>query len=165
MSDPSLNDPFLRIVRQEHPDIDLVILPPAATPPETESREVLHRARAAVQESRRTVAQLLAVTGRPESTVVDLWSSYASTGSRRRVTRTLLGDLPAATQTLEQVGDWLLAEGWDARPYADGSTRLRAVRGDLVLEATGHATAIEIEIRSEPLPLSDESAESLDEEP
>ncbi|QIX27875.1 hypothetical protein ncot_15740 [Nocardioides sp. JQ2195] len=165
MSDPSLHDPFLRVVRQEHPDVDLVILPPAATPPRTESPEVLRQARAAVQESRRTLTRLLAETGRPESTMVDLWSTYARTGSRHRIARTLLADLPEAARTLEVVGDWLLAEGWDARPCADGSPRLRAVRADLVLEATGHPTAIEVEIRSVSFPLSDATAASLDEEP
>ncbi|KRF13746.1 hypothetical protein ASG90_12945 [Nocardioides sp. Soil797] len=164
MSDPALNDPFLRVVRQEHPDVDLVILPPAAAPPETESTEVLRRARVAVAQARRTLDRLLAVTGRPESATVDLWSTYARTGSRHRIARTLLSDLPAATQTLELVGDWLLAEGWDARPYADGSSRLRAVHDDLVLEAIGYRTAVEVEIRSAAFPLSDASAAALDAE-
>lgn len=164
MSDPALTNPLLRRLRQDHPDVDIVILPPEVAAPETESDEVAQRAATAIAQSRRTLAHLLAVTGRPDAPTVEVWSTHSRTGSRQRVSRALAADLPESevATMLEQVGDWLLADGWDARPYADGSSRLRAVRNDLVLEATGWRTSVEVELRSVPFPLSDATAESLE---
>lgn len=167
MADPTplSDDPFFRVLRERHPDADLVVLPPAAPAPDDEPAEVRERARELVATARATLDSVFRRIGREPSVAVDLWSSHDRTGRRRRIARAAVHDLDpgAPVALLREVGDALLALGWDARPYADGSPRLRAVRDGLVCEARAFGQALAVEVTSAPLPLSDATAAELEE--
>lgn len=163
MPEPSL-DPFFRVLRESHPDVDLVILPPATPAPVDEDPAVRSLARDLVAAVGDTVDELLARTGIRPTARVEFWSSNSRDGSRSRVARAGVLELEegAPGPLLEHVGNALLALGWDARPYADGSRRLRGVSGDLVCEAEATGSSVIVEVRSAALPLSDATAAALE---
>jgi hypothetical protein len=163
MPDLSL-DPLFRVLRERHPDVDLVILPPATPAPVDEDPVVRSRARDLVAAVGATVDEVLARTGIQPTARVEFWSSNGRDGSRSRIARAGVLELAAGSPgpLLEQVGDALLALGWDARPYADGSRRLRGVLGDLVCEAEATESSVTFEVRSLPLPISDATAAALE---
>lgn len=165
--DPLSEDPFLRTLRARHPDVDVVVLPPAVAAPAEEPAAVREQARHVVARARATLAAVSARIGREPSAAVDLWSSHDRTGRRRRIARAAFDELEPGVPValLREVGDALLALGWDARPYADGSPRLRAVMQDLVCEAEATGQSVVVEVTSVPLPLSDATASQLGERP
>ena len=160
LSDPALADPMFRELRRRHPDVDVVLLPapdPAAHPPLAGPGQV--RALRAHMD-----AVLGAVGGRlglePEEPV-RLWWPQAHPLCHRRVVRSAFRDEGRRTpvELLRETADALVALGWDTRPSADRSPRLRAVAGPVELVARATPDALAVRLTSEPLWAADETLE------
>jgi hypothetical protein len=84
---------------------------------------------------------------------VDHWWSQAHPEVRRWVTAASYGDLgdEGAVPLLRRLADTLVHLGWDPRPAADGSPRVRGVAGPFELVAEAHGDAVSVSITSDPL--------------
>ncbi|UUZ58639.1 hypothetical protein [Nocardioides sp. B-3] len=83
---------------------------------------------------------------------VDYWWSQNHPEVRRWVTAASYSDLgDAAIPMLRAVGNLLVRLGWEPRPAADGSPRLRGVAGPFELIASAAGDTVSINITSDPL--------------
>jgi hypothetical protein len=169
--DPALDDPFFRVVRERHPDIDLVMLPPVVLPPTVQDPAEEARAQALlakVDETLDAVRLAVRVASGLSMEISASWSTGSATGSRRRIARAVSHDVPPAeaVSALRAIGNRLLALGWDARPYADGSARLRGVHrqanGELSCEAVVGEGTLQVIVQTGPLALTDRVADALE---
>lgn len=152
-NDAALADPMFSEVRRRHPDVDVVLLPspePGAHPPLAGPGQV-RALRSHVDAVLTTLSGHLALE--PDQTV-RLWWQQAHPLCHRRVVRAGFGD-PTGERTpvdlLREAADALVALGWDARPAADGSTRLRATAKPVELVAEATPVALAVRLTSEPL--------------
>lgn len=145
-------DPMMRTLRERHPDVNIVLLPPvepildrpSATP--AQCRAVQHHAD--------TVLATVSLNLEREPTSrVDYWWSQSHPEMRRWVTAASYGDLGAegALPLLRTLGNLLARLGWEPRPAADGSPRVRGVAGPFELIASATGDAVSVNITSEPL--------------
>lgn len=162
--DPLADDPFFRVVHARHPDVDLVILPPAVPAPTEEPPGTHGRARALVDGASTMLEDLFGRVGQQPGTRVSTWSSVGRSGRRRFLVRAIVGDLEPGTAVplLREIGDALLAMGWDARPYDDGSPRLLAVRGDLRCASEAFEDSVRLAVDSVPLVVTDATISALE---
>lgn len=140
-------------LRRRHPDVDIVLLPspdPGDHPPLAGPGQV--RALAAHVD-----AVLSAVAGqlglRPDQTV-GLWWQQAHPLCHRRVVRASFTDETGdrtPVVLLRDAADALSALGWEVRPAADRSPRLRALAGPVELVAEATPAALAVRLTSEPV--------------
>ncbi|WP_107705882.1 hypothetical protein [Nocardioides allogilvus] len=144
-------DPMMRTLRERHPDVNIVLLPPvepildrpSATPAQC---------RALQQHADTVLATLSRDVGHEPATRVDYWWSQSHPEVRRWVTAASYTDLgDGALPILRSLGNLLVRLGWEPRPAADGSPRLRGVAGPFELIASAVGDAVSINITSEPL--------------
>lgn len=147
-SDPALADPMFHELRRRHPDVDVVLLPapePDSHPPLASTGQV-RALRAHVDAVLATLSRRLGVQPRES---LGLWWQQAHPLAHRRVVRAAFvsgsPDRPPS-DLLRTVADELVALGWETRPAADGSPRVRAVADpvEVVAEATGSALAVRL---------------------
>ncbi|PUA79020.1 hypothetical protein [Nocardioides currus] len=145
-------DPMMRVLRERHPDVDIVLLPPV--------EPILDRPSAtwaqcrALQHHADTVLATLSLNlGHEPATRVDYWWSQAHPEVRRWVTAASYADLgdDGARALLRALGNLLVRLGWEPRPAADGSPRLRGVAGPFELIASAADDAVSVNITSDPL--------------
>lgn len=150
LEDPVGGDPMMRIVRARHPDVNIVLLPPV--------EPILDRPSA-------TTAQCLAIErhadsvlsaldlGHETATRVDYWWSQRHPEVRRWVTAASYADLGdgGAVSLLRTLGNTLSRLGWEPRPAADGSPRIRGVAGSFELIASADGDAVSVTITSDPV--------------
>lgn len=144
-------DPMMRIVRERHPDVNIVLLPraepildrPSATPAQC---------RAFQQHAETVLATLSRHLDSEPSTRVDYWWSQRHPEVRRWVTAASFADLgDGAIPMLREVGNLLVRLGWEPRPAADGSPRIRGVAGPFELIASATGDTVSVNITSDPL--------------
>lgn len=145
-------DPMMRVVRERHPDVDVVLLPavepildrPSATP--AQCRAIQTHAAAVLA----TVSQRL---DREPSTQVDYWWSQSHPEMRRWVSAASFADLgdEGAISMLRRLGNLLVRLGWEPRVAADGSPRIRGVAGPLELIASAADDVVSVSITSDAL--------------
>lgn len=144
-------DPMMRTLRERHPDVNIVLLPPvepildrpSATPAQC---------RALQQHADTVLATLSRDVGHEPSTRVDHWWSQSHPEVRRWVTAASYTDLgDGALPILRSLGNLLVRLGWEPRPAADGSPRLRGVAGPFELIASAVGDAVSVNITSDPL--------------
>ena len=87
------------------------------------------------------------------STRVDYWWSQSHPEVRRWVTAASYADLgdDGAIPLLRTLGNLLARLGWEPRPAADGSPRIRGVAGPFELIASAAGDAVSVNITSDPL--------------
>lgn len=151
-SDPALTDPMYGELRRRHPDVDLVVLP-SATPDDHPPLAGPGQVRALRSHVDAVLTALSGQLGLEPEGAVRLWWQQAHPLCHRRVVRAELVDAAGGppTQLLRRTADALVALGWDARPAADGSPRLRAVAGPVEVVAEATPTALAVRLTSEPV--------------
>lgn len=144
-------DPMMRTLRERHPDVNIVLLPPVE--PITDLPSATPAQCRALQQHADTVLATLSVNvEREPSTRVDYWWSQDHPEVRRWVTAASYDDLgDRALPTLRAVGNLLVRLGWEPRPAADGSPRMRGVAGPFELIASAVGDTVSITITSDPL--------------
>lgn len=144
-------DPMMRTLRERHPDVDIVLLPPVE-PILDQPSATPAQCRALQQHADAVLATLSLHVDREPSTRVDYWWSQSHPEVRRWVTAASFADLgDGALTMLRDVGNLLVRLGWEPRPAADGSPRLRGVAGPFELIASAADDALSINITSDPL--------------
>lgn len=143
---------MMRVLRERHPDVNIVLLPPVEPIPDQPSATPAQCR--AVQKHADTVLATLSLNVEHEpSTRVDYWWSQSHPEVRRWVTAASyagLGD-QGAVPLLRTLGNLLARLGWEPRPAADGSPRIRGVAGPFELIASADGDAVSVSITSDPL--------------
>ena len=138
--DPALVDPMMRDLRERHPDVDIVLLPPvrsidqpAATPAQC---------RSLTEHADKVLATLSQRLEREPTARADYWWGQDHPEVRRWVTSAAYGDLgdEGAVPFLRRLANTLVHLGWEPRPAADGSPRVRGVAGPFEIVARRRAT-------------------------
>jgi hypothetical protein len=145
-------DPMMRILRERHPDVNIVLLPqvepildqPSATPAQC---------RALQQHADTVLATLSLNVEQQPATRVDYWWSQSHPEVRRWVTAASYTDLgdDGALSLLRTLGNLLVRLGWEPRPAADGSPRLRGLAGPFELIASADGDTVSVNITSDAL--------------
>jgi hypothetical protein len=149
--DPALADPMMRELRERHPDVDIVLLPPVA--PLTEPSATRAQCVARMQHAGRVLATLSERLDREPTARTDYWWSQKHPEVRRWVTAASFGDLgdEGAVPFLRRLANTLVHLGWEPRPAADGSPKVRGVAGPFELIARASGDAVSVNITSDPL--------------
>lgn len=162
--DPAPTDPMFAELRRRHPDVEVVLLPsptPADHPPLAGPGQV----RALRSHVDAVLAALSTDLGLDADRTVRLWWQQAHPLCHRRVVRAGFTDETggrAPVDLLRAAGDALVALGWDARPAADGSPRLRAVAGPVEVVAEATPVALAVRLTSEPVWAAPEALEGAE---
>lgn len=145
-------DPMMRTLRERHPDVNIVLLPPVE-PLLDEASATPAQCHALQRHADTVLATLSASVEREPSTRVDYWWSQSHPEVRRWVTAATYADLGAdgAIPLLRTLGNLLVRLGWEPRPAADGSPRIRGVAGPFELIASADGDAVSVNITSDPL--------------
>lgn len=149
--DPALADPMMRELRERHPDVDIVMLPPVA--PLTEPSATRAQCLARMQHAQRVLDTLSERLDREPTARTDYWWGQGHPDVRRWVTAAGYRDLGdrGAVPFLRRLADTLVQLGWDPRPAADGSPRVRGVAGPFELIARAAGDTVSVTITSDPL--------------
>lgn len=149
-------DPMMRIVRERHPDVTIVLLPPVE-PIHDRPSATTAQCRAFQQHAETVLATLSRHLDSEPSTRADHWWSQRHPEVRRWVTATSYGNLDKGEPValLRSLGTLLSKLGWDPRPAADGSPRLRGAAGPFELIASAGSDSVSINLTSEPLFVSE----------
>lgn len=150
--DPALADPMLRVLRERHPEVDIVVLPQTAPAP---------RAPDLTSEQRATLA------GDVERSLDDLLDRLAAHPAAGQVRRdatwhsdewdqtwyecvAVVGPLGTGDNMalLRATGRALVGLGWRARPVPGGRPRLEARRGGLSAAATVRPDTLVLTLRT-----------------
>jgi hypothetical protein len=163
-TDAARGDPFFGVLRRRHPDVDLVMLPPLSAEPPAGAAAFPARARAVEQHAVRALEALWDRLGVRPVGVSAHWWAQARTGTHRHVVRATVTGLSAddTTPLLRDLGDALLALGWDARPAGGARPRIVARVAGLVLTAVAEDTSVPVEVVSSPLVLTAETLAALE---
>ncbi len=144
-------DPMMRILRERHPDVNIVLLPPVE-PIRDQPSATLAQCRAVQQHASSVLSTLSTDVGLEPSTRVDYWWSQSHPEVRRWVTAANYTDLGegGAVALLRTLGNLLVRLGWEPRPAADGSPRFRGVAGPFELIASAAGEVVSIHLTSDP---------------
>jgi len=149
--DPTLDDPMLRVLRERHPEVDVVVLPqaaPARVAPVLAADQV-DAAGAEVEHLLDDVLGRVTDGGRPVARDgrwhTDEWdqSWYEAVA--------VVGDLAAGDNValLRSTGEALVGLGWQARPVPGDRPRLAARRrGGWEATATVRPTSLVVKVRT-----------------
>lgn len=162
--DPALADPLFAALRRDHPDVDIVLLPPGDTRP-SDLPETPPSAIAALQAHvHRILATVGERLGHDPVPPHDVWWPQRRPDVRRWVLKSGFAGLDAeeSLELLRRLGTLLASYGWDARPAADGSHRIRAVAGPLELVATANPTSLGLTFTTAPLRVVPDAAASIE---
>jgi hypothetical protein len=159
--DPALADPMLRVLREQHPEVDIVVLPqpaPAPVAPElgTDERDVLA---AGVERLVDDLLARLVLGARPVAREgrwhTDEWDQtwYEAVA--------VVGNLGAGDNValLRAAGSALVGLGWQARPVPGDRPRLEGRRrGGFEAVATVRPTSLVVKVRTAKVRASQEAA-------
>lgn len=150
--DPALADPMLRVLRERHPEVDIILLPgPAARPPvptlAPEEREALaHSTEALVDD---VLAHLSREPAWAESVREGRWRDDSQGQARYEVVVVVSGlEEGANIDLLRATGGALVELGWQARPVRGKRPRLAARRAGVSATATVRATQFLLKVQS-----------------
>ena len=145
-------DPMMRVLRERHPDVNIVLLPPVE-PVLDQARATPAQCRALQKHADTVLATLSRGVEHEPSTRVDYWWSQSHPEVRRWVTAASYTDLgdDGAIPLLRTLGNLLARLGWEPRPAADGSPRIRGVAGPFELIASADGDVLSVNITSDPL--------------
>ncbi len=144
-------EPFFRVLHEQHPDVDLVILPPIDSPDPDQPLASADDVRRAAAATRSAFAEILQAVGHHEpDSCHEAWRFEDSPVARRLLIRTAIRELPhdAAVPLLREIGDALLARGWDARGVSSSRPELLASDGRHLLGAEVVAGSVDLWIQS-----------------
>lgn len=145
-TDPAITDPFFRALRQRHPDVDVVMLPPQPTTPPGLPAAGVEDCLASAHHVDEVLGSLLVrLEGQPGRRLAFWWEQDHPLVRRRVAAATLTG-LEDGVEALRRLGDALLELGWDTRPVGDDPPRLRAVAGPVEVRASAGGDRLSVEV-------------------
>ncbi|KRF34096.1 hypothetical protein [Nocardioides sp. Soil805] len=149
--DPALADPMLRELRERHPDVDIVMLPPVR--PLDAPAATAAQCRSRMQHADRVLTTLGERLDREPTARADYWWGQDHPEVRRWVTAAAFGDLgdEGGVPLLRRLANTLVHLGWEPRPAADGSPRVRGVAGPFELVASASDDSVSVTITSDAL--------------
>lgn len=162
--DPIQADPMLRVLRERHREVDIVVLPdpalraagpPPRPPAPMRADDVVRRADALLEELTDRLTRDRALPGRPAR--VHLWRAD-SPGRRFLESRMVVTDLADGenVRLLRACSEAFLELGWPARPVPGRRPRLVAARGLFRASATVSDGGFRLFLRSASLPVAQE---------
>lgn len=150
--DPTLDDPMLRVLRERHPEVDIVVLPQSGPAPVAPVLDDADREVLAAQADRsldelleRLAAESTGTVQREGRWHTDEW------GQSWYECVAVVGDLARGDNMtlLRSTGDALLGLGWRARPVPGDRPRLVArLRNGFEATATVRPTALVLHLRT-----------------
>lgn len=145
-------DPMMRVLRERHPDVNIVLLPPVE-PVLDQPRATPAQCRAVQQHAATVLETLSHSLGLEPSKQADYWWSQAHPELRRWVAALSYADLGAdgGVALLRSLANLLIELGWGPRAAADGSPKLRGVAGPFELIASAADDAVSLTLTSDPL--------------
>jgi hypothetical protein len=113
--DPAAADPFFRVLRERHPDVDVVLLPPTRPRPAdadawTGDPEVV------ADDALEALRVLGASLGTDLPVGVRFWKHHEEAAQQHLAVATSIAAPGTEVPELRRVGQALLDLGWDARP-------------------------------------------------
>ncbi|MRJ78007.1 hypothetical protein GEV29_15830 [Aeromicrobium sp. SMF47] len=159
-------EPLFRVLREQHPDVDLVILPPVDAAQPEQSLAAAPDVATTVRAARAALDGLLEAIGHPDPDARhEAWRFENSAFVRTFVVRASLRGLPEgeAVPLLRRIGDTLLAQGWDARAVVDRPAELLASDGRHLLDAEVAAGSIDLRLESMSLAAAPETIDAVTE--
>lgn len=144
------DEPFFRVLRERHPDVDLVILPPIDAPPPDQELASVGDVFAVAEAARAALDRLFAGVEQAPAARHEAWRFENSAAVRTFVIRASLRGLPdgAAVPLLREMGDTLLAQGWDARAVEGAAAEILASDGRHLLDVEVVAGSIDLRMES-----------------
>lgn len=158
------DEPLFGVVYEQHPGVDLVILPPVEVPElgqplasVQEARELRDAARSAFD------AVLIAVGHRAPTARHDSWRYLDSPVGRKFECRASVRDLPpdGAVPLLRSIGNALLTLGWDARAVVAPTPEILASDTVRLFGAQVVVNAVDLWLESESLMVADDTLDEL----
>src|SRR5688500_16098038 len=139
--DPALADPMLRVLREQHPEVDIVVLPQTAPAPQSPDLTVAQRSALAADLDRALDDLLARLSDDPATAPVTRESSWHTDEWHQTWYEcgAVVGPLEegANIALLRSTGQTLVGLGWQARPVPGDRPRLMARRrGGLLATAT-----------------------------
>lgn len=143
---------MMRVLRQRHPDVNIVLLPPVR-PLVDQPSATLPQCRAVQSHAATVLATLSLEIGGEPSSRVDCWWSQDHPEVRRWVTAASYADLgdDGAIPALQSLGNLLVRLGWEPRPAADGSPKIRGGSDPFELVASAQGGVLSVHLTSDPL--------------
>jgi hypothetical protein len=160
-ADPALADPLFAPVRRRHPEVTLVLLPPARPAVREERATTLVEARSLEATTRGSLDDLLDATGLEPSAVSVAWCHQGAGREHRLVARAVLTGLTDPFPTMRTLLEQLAEAGWDAGPHDVPRPRIEARRDPVTVRAEAHPTAVEVEATSDLVVLDERVAAVL----
>jgi hypothetical protein len=142
---------MLRELRERHPDVDIVMLPPVR--PLDAPVATAAQCRSRMQHADRVLTTLSQRLDREPTARADYWWGQDHPEVRRWVTAAAFGDLgdEGGVPLLRRLATTLVHLGWEPRPAADGSPRVRGVAGPFELIASATDDSVSVTITSDAL--------------
>lgn len=150
--DLARQDPFFRRLREQHPDVDIVMLPPEPTGEPDLPPATLGQCLAAQRHADTVVETLAGRLGLETGPRIGFWWHQRHPLVRRWVMRTAfegLGDEQGddgSVDVLRRLGNVLLELRWDARPTGDQPPELTALAGPVRLVARAAPYAVGLQV-------------------
>ncbi|MCX6408648.1 MAG: hypothetical protein NTV28_17180 [Propionibacteriales bacterium] len=162
MSEPGGREPFWDVVRRRHPDVDVVLLPPAGTTPPP------------VQGDPVTAEEAHGVADRLDHDFAALWQMLLGTAPEGSPVRWISGLVPGTARPvrsqrsehvpLDLVGtarSSLADLGWTTSEPPAGLSLLVAEREGRELQLTVHDDAARLEVRGTTVPIASRTLRAL----
>lgn len=161
--DRPLDDPFFRVLRERHPDVDVVLLPPVDPTPAADPPATVGQALAVQRHAAAVLDALWGRIGRTDESRAQLWWAQADPRLHRFVVKAAVGGLREGEgrPVTGDIARALLDLGWQPRPSPADQPSLLARVGALDVSVTGSATTVSVEILSDPLHLTPDTLHQL----
>lgn len=150
--DPALADPMLRVLRERHPEVDIVLLPGPAARPDVptlaaaERDALAHSTEVLVDDVLAHLSREPAWTG---SAREGRWRNDSQGLTRYEVVVVVSGlEEGANIDLLRATGAAMLGLGWQARPIPGNRPRLAARRAGVSATATVRSTQFLLTVQS-----------------
>lgn len=160
--EPLAAEPLFRRLHAEHPDVDVVVLPPVSTAP-PDRFATPEEARQFLDLVRGIFDTVLAAAAVPSDARSEAWVRGSSAHWHRRVCRASLRGLAAPNEVsgvLARLTAYVEQAGWHQE---ESSATLAASADGYRLEVDGFAEAVDLVLYSAYVPVADEVLDALDE--
>lgn len=148
-ADPIATDPFFKVLRERHPDVDIVLLP-ALEPRAADVDAWTDDPRIVEERSAQLLGEVIHAMGVEAAPGPPVWRDHPEAPQRYVRFETSWAATPPVPE-LRRLGTTLLELGWDAEPVATERPTLRATRAGHILIAEVSTAEVDLELTSPPV--------------